>query len=130
MGVMTSKAIWLTLMSGAAEARISLSPETVLDDAVGGDLVGTLSVLNGSGTYTFSITSDPDSKFDVDGTDSSLLEVEALATFTAGNTHLVTVEADNGVDPVLSATFSIFVVSAATSAGEPIGLLLILTKAA
>jgi hypothetical protein len=130
MGLMSSKALWLTLTSGGAAASIILSPETVLDTAVGGDLVGTLSVIGGRGTYTFSITADPDSKFDLDGTDTSLLEVEALATFSVGDSHSVTIEADNGIDAVISATFSVRVLSAATSAGEPIGLLLILTKAA
>lgn len=90
-------------------AVIGLSSLSLGETAVGGDLVGILSVSNGNGSYTFSITSDPSSKFDIDGVDNTRLEVEALATFDYGSatSHLVTIEADNGVDPVLSRTFQI-----------------------
>jgi hypothetical protein len=101
---------WLTSSVATGEvttgARISLSGSSVAEDASVGDLVGTLSVVNGSGVYTFSITADPDSKFAIDGT---ALETAAALDYETATTHSVTIEADNGVDTPLSRTFNIAV---------------------
>lgn len=77
------------------------------DDSVVGASVGTLSVVNGSGTYTYSITADPDSKFVLDGVDTSLLELEATVRYYLGSAHSVTISATNGVDPPVVRTFSV-----------------------
>jgi hypothetical protein len=89
---------------GTATPRISLTATTIAEDAAVGDPVGTLSVVNGSGSYTFSITADPDSKFAIDG---ATLETAAALDYETATTHSVTIEADNGVDPPLSRTFLI-----------------------
>jgi hypothetical protein len=85
-------------------ATISLSVSLIAEDASVGSVVGTLSVLSGSGVYTFSITADPDSKFAIDGDD---LKLAATVDYETATSHSVTVEADNGVDPPLSRTFTI-----------------------
>jgi hypothetical protein len=113
--------------------RILLSSEFIAEDAEAADLVGTLSVVNGSGSYTFSITADPDSKFVLDVGDNTRLELEDTVDYETATSHQVTIEADNGVDDPISRTFTIRVTDVAEgggSAGEAIGLLLVLTKAA
>lgn len=124
------------LLAGIANASlgglgpsISLSASSIEEGAAAGTLVGTFSVVNGSGTYTFTLTDDAGTRFAIDGND---LEAGAVATdFETATSHSITVEADNGVDPVISDSFTITVTNVAEGAeGTPIGLLLLLTKAA
>lgn len=84
-----------------------ISSTSVLEDAAIGDLVGILSVTGGGGPYTFTITSDPDSKFAIDG---DRLEVNAPLDYETATSHSVTIEADDGVNPPISRTFTIQVI--------------------
>jgi hypothetical protein len=93
----------------ANDPSIQLSSTSIAEDASVGDLVGTLSVSNPSGSYTFSITADPDSKFVLDVGDNTRLELEATLDYETATSHLVTIEADNGVDTPLSRQFTITV---------------------
>ena len=94
---------------------IQLSNASVPEDAAIGALIGTLSVANGSGSYTFTITADPDSKFEIDG---DALEVNGAFDYDVATSHQVTIEADNGVDDPISRTFTISV----TQAGATVSL--------
>lgn len=87
-------------------ATVILSETTVDEDAAIGTTVGTLSVIEGSGTYTFSITDDPDGKFSIVGT---ALKTTATLDYETAWSHSVTVSADNGVDDPTVRTFTIFV---------------------
>lgn len=91
-------------------ARVILSASTIAEDAAGLDEIGTASVANGSGTYTWAITADPDSKFAIDES-TGVLSLAELATldYETATSHLVTIEADNGVDDPISRTFTISV---------------------
>lgn len=125
--------IWRMAGGGASSAQILLSSTSINEDASVGDLVATLSVVNGSGSYTFSITADPDSKFVLDLVDNTRLELENTLDYETATSHQVTIEADNGVDDPISRTIPITVNDVAEgggTAGEAIGLLLALTKAA
>jgi hypothetical protein len=95
--------------SGANDPSIQLSSTSIAENASVGDLVGTLSVSNPSGSYTFSITADPDSKFVLDVGDNTRLELEATLDYETATSHSVTIEADNGVDTPLSRQFTITV---------------------
>jgi hypothetical protein len=109
---------------------IALSSQSVAEDAATGSVVGALSVQNGSGSYTFTLTDDAGGLFAIDGDD---LEVAAALNYETAPSHSITVEADNGVDTPISRAFTITVTDVAEgggTAGEPIGLLLVLTKAA
>ena len=88
---------------GVSAPAIQLSANSIAEGA-SGRLVGTLSVSSGSGSYTFSITADPDNKFAIDGDD---LETDAALNYEAATSHSVTIEADNGVDDPISRTFTI-----------------------
>lgn len=93
-------------------ARIGLSSSTIAEDASVGDLVGTLSVSRGSGSYTFTLTDDAGGLFALDGTDDTLLEV--AGALSAGS-ESITVEADNGVDDPISRAFLITVTAVAAA---------------
>jgi hypothetical protein len=86
---------------------IVLSATSISESASVNDVVGTLSVVNGSGTYTFSITADPDSKFQIANDDE--LQVADTLDYETDTSHLVTIEADNGVDDPISQQFTITV---------------------
>lgn len=90
----------------AATASISLSASSVAENAALSTAIGTLSVDNGTGSYTFSITSDPDNKFALSGDD---LINDGTFNYEAATSHSVTIEADNGVDDPISRTFTITV---------------------
>jgi hypothetical protein len=87
-------------------ATIVLSETTIDEDAAIGTTVGTLSVSEGSGTYTFSITDDPDGKFEIVGT---ALKTTATLDYETAWSHSVTVSADNGVDDPTTRTFTVYV---------------------
>ena len=91
---------------------ILLSANSISESAASGSTVGALSVIRGDGVYTFSITLDADNKFAIDGTD---LETDAALDFGTAESHLVTIEADNGVDDPISRIFTISVIEAVSS---------------
>ena len=86
---------------------IQLSASTVVSNAAIGTTIGTLSVFNGSGTYTYTLTSNPGSLFSISG--SSL---QVAASLSPGSDP-ITVHADNGAGSVLNATFLITVFNSA-----------------
>lgn len=79
-------------------ASILLSNDSISEGAVVGSLIGTLSIFEPNGSYTFSITSDADSKFILDATDNTRLELNDTLDYETNQTHRVTIQADNGVD--------------------------------
>lgn len=97
---------WSSMNTLVLGAMIQLSASTIAEDASVADVIGTLSVANGSGSYTFTITADPSSKFQI-ATDE--LQVAASLDYETATSHSVTIEADNGVDDPISRTFTVFV---------------------
>lgn len=93
--------------SVAGGPSIGITGASVGDNASVGDDIGVLSVANGSGSYTFSITSDPDSKFQINLTlDLSAAEQCSHASFR--------------IDGGSAVTWSTFVqATAATNANPP-----------
>ena len=85
-----------------------LSGSSTTDAAAIGDLVGTLSVVNGSGSYTFTLTSNPGGLFSITGN-----QLKVAAALSAGNKP-ITVHADNGAGSVLDWNFTIVVSAAGT----------------
>lgn len=99
---------------GVGVPRIVLSDRTVAEDASVNDVIGVLSVANGSGSYTFTKTADPDSKFNINAAN---LRVDAALDYETATSHLVTIEADNGVDDPISRQFTITVTDVAEGGG-------------
>lgn len=90
---------------------ITISAFAISEQAQPGSTVGALSVLGGNGTYAFAIPAggDPDDKFSLNG---SNLELAGPLDFETSPSHRITIEADNGVDPVLSRDLVIGVTNA------------------
>lgn len=101
---------------GVGVPGIRLSADTIAEDASVNDVIGLLSVANGSGTYTFTITADPDSKFQIANDDE--LQVADTLDYEAATSHSVTIEADNGVDDPISRTFTINVTDVVEGGGD------------
>lgn len=93
-------------MSAASGGIIVLSNNSIDEDASNGDPIGTLSVSGGRGTYTFTVTADPDSVFTIDSDD---LEKDGSLDYETAASHLVTIQADNGIDDPIVQTFTIYV---------------------
>jgi hypothetical protein len=97
------------LFGGGFGIRLS-GDHTIAEDASITDIIGTLSVFNGSGDYSFGIDTggDPDGKFSlVPG--EAFLRVGAGLDYEADTSHPVTIVADNGVDDPITRTFTITV---------------------
>jgi hypothetical protein len=90
--------------SGLA-AHIVTSPSslTIFDDATVGTVVGTLSVTGGTGSYTFSLTSNPGGKYSITGN-----QLKVAAALTAG-TDTITIRADNGAGGTVDLTTTVTV---------------------
>lgn len=98
---------WSSMSTLVLGPTIQLSAFTVAESASVATVIGTLSVINGSGTYTFTITADPDSKFQIANDDE--LQVAAALDYETATSHSVTIEADNGVDDPITRSFTVFV---------------------
>lgn len=114
----------LSSQRGRGGPAIALSASTVLDSASVGTTIGTLSVLGGTGSYTFTLTSNPGSLFSITGT-----ALKVAASLTAGS-DAITIRADNGAGGVVTQPFLITVTASGGGGGvtgSPIGMLLAIT---
>lgn len=89
--------------NGVTGPSIQLSSATIADTASIGDTIGTLSVSGGTGTYTFTLTSNPGSLFSISGT-----SLKVAAALSAGS-DAITVHADNGAGSTIDRAFLITV---------------------
>ena len=87
---------------GAGAAFITITNLDIPEDAAIGTTIGVFSVVGGTGTYTFTLLSDPDNKLDVSGTNGVNLITTAALNFETDTTHPFVVQADNGVDTPLT----------------------------
>ncbi len=100
---------------GSTGAAIQLSgSHSVLESASIGTAIGVFSVSGGSGTYVFTLSLDPDNKFDIN-VDGVTLENDDTFDFETKTSHQVTVHADNGAGSILDRTFIIDVTDVAES---------------
>lgn len=97
---------------GSSGPSIQLSSATVADTASIGTVVGLLSVVGGTGTYTFTLTSNPGGLFSI-----TTNQLKVAAALTAGSDP-ITVHADNGAGSVLNRAFLITVTSSSLLAGS------------
>jgi hypothetical protein len=67
------------------------SPLTAFDNATIGTVVGTLSVIGGTGTYTYSLTSNPGGKYSIVGNQLK------TATLLTSGVDTITIQAYNGI---------------------------------
>lgn len=91
------------LGASGGTARIALSSSTVADTAAIGTVIGNMSVVGGTGVYTFTLTSNPGGLFSIVG--SSL---QVAAALTAGS-DAISIQANNGAGSVITQPFLITV---------------------
>jgi hypothetical protein len=103
-----TKNLRLGPLLGGNIAFIALSAATIADTASIGATIGTLSVTGGSGSYTFTLTSNPGGLFSI--TSPSL---KVAAALTAGS-DAITVHADNGAGGLVNRSFLITVTHVGT----------------
>jgi hypothetical protein len=118
---------------GAAGVRILLSGTTVAEDAAVGTDVGTASIsASATGTAVWSLTNDAGGLFSINSS-TGLVEVAGALDYETAAAHLITVAVSGTTPDPADRSFIITVTDVSEgggTAGEPIGLLLILTKAA
>ena len=102
----------IALLGGIGKG-IRLSGSTFAAGAALGTAIGTLSVVGGTGTYTFTLTDSHSSAVQVAGTDGVDLQVGSAAS-SAGS-FSITVHADNGAGSTFDHTFLITAIGAAPS---------------
>jgi hypothetical protein len=100
---------------GAPVATILLpGARTLLENSAQGTSVGTFSVANGSGTYTFTLTNTAGGRFQADGVNGVDLEAGATnSDYEAATSYNIEVEADNGVDTPITRVFIISILDEA-----------------
>jgi hypothetical protein len=89
-----------------ATSVIALSSSSMLESITTGTVIGELSVLGGTGTYTFTIVDDPDGLFSIDSDD---LDKVGIVDYETNTSHEVTIQADNGAGDVVTQTLTITV---------------------
>lgn len=95
--------------SGHSGPTIVLSNNTISSTASIGTTVGTLSVVGGTGSYTFTLTSNPGSLYVISGSN-----LNVAAALTTGSDP-ITIKADNGAGGVITQPFTIVVASACSN---------------
>jgi hypothetical protein len=95
----------LGALLGTASKGIRLSASTFTAGAAQGTAIGTLSVVGGTGTYTFTLTDSHTNAVQVAGTNGVNLQVGATSS-SAGSFN-VTVHADNGAGSTFDMPFLI-----------------------
>ncbi len=98
---------------------LHLSAATIPSTATVGTNVGTLSVTGGSGSYTYTFTSNPGGLFAI-----ATAALNVGAALTQGS-DAITIQANNGAGSIITQPFLITVTG--TSTGQSMGLLLALT---
>lgn len=88
-----------TVANGSFGPSIQLSALSVAENASVGGLVGSLSVSNGSGDYTFNITSVTGDLLELDGSDDTRVEVASALNHETVPVISLTVEATGDGDP-------------------------------
>ena len=100
---------------------LNLSNASFPENSALNTVIGTLSVSGGTGTYTFTFTSNPGTLFNI-----STASLRVTSTTIAAGSYPVTIQADNGAGSVVTKAFLLTATS--VSGGTPLGLLLALTQ--
>lgn len=94
---------------GALGANIILSNNSILESAAESDLIGNLSVVRGNGTYSFSLSLNPGTRYKI--ANDNELQVNSALDHEANAIEEIEITADNGVDTPLVKRFFVFVLN-------------------
>lgn len=95
----------LTALLGGASKGIRLSNAAFPASSAQGTAIGTLSVVGGTGTYTFTLTDSATNKAQVAGTNG--VNLQAGSASASAGSFSITVHADNGAGSTFDRTFLI-----------------------
>ncbi len=107
---------------GKSGPVLNLSNSSFPENSALNTVIGTLSVSGGTGSYTYTFTSNPGTLFNISG--SSL---RVTSTTIAAGSYPVTIQADNGAGSVVTKSFLLTATAVSGASGSPMGLLLALT---
>lgn len=88
------------LLGSASGATLNLSASSFPENSALNTVIGTLSVSGGTGTYTYSLTSNPGTLFNI-----STTSLRVTSTTIAAGSYPVTILADNGAGSTVSRAF-------------------------
>lgn len=91
-------------------AVLALSNSSFPENSALNTVIGALSVSGGTGTYTYSFTSNPGTLFNISGSD-----LRVTSTTIAAGSYPVTIQADNGAGSIVSKSFVLTATASATS---------------
>jgi hypothetical protein len=93
---------------GASQPRILLSGSSIAENSANGTVVGTATAYGTTGTPTWSLSADPDSKFTIDAS-TGVVTNDAAVDYETATSHSITISV-SGTSPVLpDRTFNITV---------------------
>ncbi|MEM9086186.1 MAG: sialate O-acetylesterase [Pseudomonadota bacterium] len=104
-----ASSVSLIAAAGSDLSRIALPNRTINELAPPGSTIGILSVINGQGSYTFTLQDDPDNKFTIVG---DQLRTGAALDFETATSHPATIRADNGQDDPIDLVTTVEVLNA------------------
>ena len=93
---------------GGGGPTLNLSASTFPENSALNTVIGTLSVSGGTGTYTYSLTSNPGTLFNISGA-----SLRVTSTTIAAGSYPVTIRADNGAGSVIDRVFLLTATAAA-----------------
>ena len=96
------------LGSGGKTISLNLSNASFPENSALNTVIGTLSVSGGTGVYTYSLTSNPGTLFNISG--SSL---RVTSTTIAAGSYPVTIRANNGAGSIIDKAFLLTATAAA-----------------
>ncbi|WP_419904508.1 cadherin domain-containing protein [Kiloniella sp.] len=112
--------VGVTDVDDTAATDIALSNNSVVESAGVGTVVGNLSAIDvDSSSFSYSIVSDPDNKFVIDG---DQLKLNAGVDAETSTAHSVTIEVDDGAGNTYQETFSVGVTDVDDTAATDIAL--------
>ena len=85
----------------ADDQKLTLGDNRIAAAAANGTAIGQMNVRNGEGTYTFTLSTNPGSLFQVDGA-----ILEKAGALSAGS-YTIGITADNGVDTPIVDSFRV-----------------------
>lgn len=98
------------VLGGAAGPTLNLSASSFPENSALNTVIGALSVTGGTGTYSYSLTSNPGTLFNISGSN-----LRVTSTTIAAGSYPVTILADNGAGSTVSRAFLL----TATNASSP-----------
>lgn len=101
------------VLGGASGPTLNLSASSFPENSALNTVIGALSVTDGTGVYSYSLTSNPGTLFNISGSN-----LRVTSTTIAAGSYPVTILADNGAGSTVSRAFLLTATASALSEGS------------